>query len=138
MDVRDLPAVNAALNTASAVLLARGYFLIRRGRREAHRWAMTAALGVSVLFLASYLIYHAQVGSVKFQRSGLVRPVYFTILITHTILAAVAAPMALVTVYRAWRGRLDRHKRLARVTLPVWLYVNVTGVIVYFMLYHLG
>jgi len=137
MDVRDLPALNALLNTASAVLLVTGYRLIRRGRREAHRKAMTAALAVSVLFLASYLVYHAQVGSVRFTKTGWVRPVYFTILISHTVLAACVAPMALVTVWRAWKGRFERHRKLARITLPLWLYVSVTGVIVYLMLYHL-
>ncbi|MCS7042484.1 MAG: DUF420 domain-containing protein [Bryobacteraceae bacterium] len=137
MDVRDLPALNALLNTASAVLLLTGYRLIRQGRREAHRKAMTAALAVSVLFLASYLVYHAQVGSVRFQKTGWIRPVYFSILISHTVLAACVAPMALVTVWRAWKGRFDRHRRLARITLPLWLYVSVTGVIVYLMLYRL-
>lgn len=137
MDVRDLPALNALLNTASAVLLVTGYRLIRQGRREAHRKAMTAALAVSALFLASYLVYHAQAGSVKFTKTGWVRPVYFTILISHTVLAACVAPMALVTVWRAWKGRFERHRRLARITLPLWLYVSVTGVIVYLMLYHL-
>jgi uncharacterized membrane protein YozB (DUF420 family) len=137
MDVRDLPALNALLNTTSAVLLAAGYRLIRQGRREGHRKAMTAALAVSALFLASYLVYHAQAGSVKFTKTGWVRPVYFTVLISHTVLAACVAPMALVTVWRAWKGRFERHRRLARITLPLWLYVSVTGVIVYLMLYHL-
>jgi uncharacterized membrane protein YozB (DUF420 family) len=137
MDVRDLPALNALLNTASAVLLVTGYRLIRQGKREAHRKAMTAALVVSALFLTSYLIYHAQVGSVRFQKTGWIRPVYFSILVSHTILAACVAPMALVTVWRAWKGRFERHRRLARITLPLWLYVSVTGVLVYLMLYHL-
>lgn len=137
MDLRALPALNALLNTSSALLLARGYFLIRSGRREAHKKTMTAALCVSLLFLVSYLIYHAQAGSVKFHKGGLLRVLYFSVLITHTILAALAAPLALVTAYRAWRGRFEKHKSLARVTLPVWLYVSVSGVIVYFMLYHL-
>lgn len=137
MDVRDLPALNALLNTTSAVLLVTGYRLIRAGRREAHRRAMTAALVVSALFLTSYLVYHAQVGSVKFQKTGWIRPFYFSILISHTILAACVAPMALVTVWRAWKGRFDRHRRLARITLPLWLYVSVTGVLVYLMLYRL-
>ncbi|GIU75085.1 MAG: hypothetical protein KatS3mg004_2172 [Bryobacteraceae bacterium] len=135
MDVRQLPALNALLNTASAILLVTGYRFIRRGRRDAHRAAMTAALIVSAVFLASYLVYHAQVGSVKFQKTGWIRPVYFTILISHTVLAACVAPMALVTVWRAWKGRFDRHRRLARITLPLWLYVSVTGVAVYVMLY---
>lgn len=137
MDVRDLPTLNALLNTTSAVLLVAGYRFIRQGRRDAHKKAMTAALAVSALFLASYLVYHAQVGSVKFQKTGWIRPVYFSILISHTILAACVAPMALVTVWRAWKGRFDKHRRLARITLPLWLYVSVTGVIVYLMLYHL-
>jgi len=137
MDVRDLPALNALLNTTSAVLLITGYRLIRQGRRDAHKKAMTAALIVSALFLASYLVYHAQVGSVKFQKTGWIRPVYFTILISHTILAACVAPMALVTVWRAWKGRFEKHRRLARITLPIWLYVSVTGVLVYLMLYRL-
>ncbi len=137
MDVRDLPALNALLNTSSAVLLVAGYRLIRQGRREAHRKAMTAALTVSALFLTSYLVYHAQVGSVRFQKTGWIRPVYFSILISHTILAACVAPMALITVWRAWKGRFDRHRRLARITLPLWLYVSVTGVLVYLMLYRL-
>ncbi len=137
MDVRDLPALNALLNTTAAILLVTGYRFIRQGRRDAHRRAMTAALVVSALFLASYLVYHAQVGSVRFQKTGWIRPVYFIILISHTLLAACVAPMALITVWRAWKGRFDRHRRLARITLPLWLYVSVTGVVVYLMLYRL-
>jgi uncharacterized membrane protein YozB (DUF420 family) len=137
MDLRQLPALNALLNSASAVLLLTGYILIRQGKRNAHRWAMTAALTASVLFLTSYLVYHAQVGSVRFQKTGWIRPVYFTILISHTILAACVAPMAIVTVWRAWRGHFDRHRRLARITLPLWLYVSVTGVVIYLMLYRM-
>lgn len=137
MDVRDLPALNALLNATSAILLITGFRFIRQGRREAHRKTMTAALAVSVLFLAGYLVYHAQVGSVRFQKTGWIRPVYFSILLSHTILAACVAPMALITVWRAWKGRFDRHRRLARITLPLWLYVSVTGVVVYLMLYHL-
>jgi uncharacterized membrane protein YozB (DUF420 family) len=137
MDLRQLPALNALLNSASAILLLTGYILIRQGKRNAHRWAMTAALTASVLFLTSYLVYHAQVGSVRFQKTGWIRPVYFTILISHTILAACVAPMAIVTVWRAWRGRFDRHRRLARITLPLWLYVSVTGVVIYLMLYRM-
>jgi uncharacterized membrane protein YozB (DUF420 family) len=137
MDLLALPALNALLNCASAILLLTGYVLIRQGKRNAHRWAMTAALTASVLFLTSYLVYHAQVGSVRFQKTGWIRPVYFTILISHTILAACVAPMAIVTVWRAWRGRFDRHRRLARITLPLWLYVSVTGVVIYLMLYRM-
>jgi putative membrane protein len=135
--VRDLPALNAILNATSAGLLALGYVLIRRGRRDAHQQVMQAALACSALFLASYLTYHAQVGSVRFQGQGPIRAVYFAILISHTILAIVIVPMVLVTFVRARRGRFDRHRAIARVTLPLWAYVSVTGVVVYWMLYRL-
>ena len=137
MTVRDLPALNAVLNATSAVLLFVGWRLIRRGRIQAHRRVMLAAVGSSTLFLASYLTYHAQVGSVRFQGQGAVRAVYFTILITHTILAAAIVPLVLVTLARALRARFDLHRRLARVTLPLWSYVSVTGVVIYWMLYRL-
>jgi uncharacterized membrane protein YozB (DUF420 family) len=137
MDVRDLPAVNAALNAAAAALLVTGYILIRRRRRAAHRAAMLAAFGVSVLFLTSYLIYHGAVGSVRFQKTGAIRTIYLTILFTHTVLAAVVPPLAIVTLSRALRGRFQRHRALARWTLPVWLYVSVTGVVIYWMLYRI-
>ncbi len=137
MEMRDLPALNALLNATSAVLLVRGYFLIRRRDIEAHKKTMLAAFSVSVLFLASYLFYHYNVGSVRFQKTGIIRTVYLTILLTHTVLAAVVAPMAVVTLYRAWHNRFDKHRKLARITLPLWLYVSVTGVVVYVMLYHL-
>ena len=137
MTVRDLPALNAVLNATSAGLLALGYVLILRGRREAHQQVMQAALACSTLFLASYLTYHAQVGSVRFQGQGPIRTVYFAILISHTILAIVIVPMVLVTFVRARRGRFDRHRAIARVTLPLWAYVSVTGVVVYWMLYRL-
>ena len=137
MTIRDLPALNAILNATSAGLLALGYVLIRRGRREAHQQVMQAALACSALFLASYLTYHAQVGSVHFQGQGPIRTVYFSILISHTILAIVIVPMVLVTFVRARRGRFDRHRAIARVTLPLWAYVSVTGVVVYWMLYRL-
>ena len=137
MTVRDLPALNACLNGASALLLAAGYVLIRSGRREAHRRAMLGALACSVVFLASYLTYHAQVGSVRFQGQGTVRVAYFTILISHTVLAAAIVPLVALTVVPALRGRFDRHRRLARVTLPLWGYVSVTGVVIYWMLYRL-
>ncbi|MBI4889215.1 MAG: DUF420 domain-containing protein [Acidobacteria bacterium] len=137
MDVRYLPTLNAILNTTSAVLLVRGYLLIRQGRREAHKKTMLAALCVSIAFLVSYLVYHAQVGSVRFQKTGVIRTVYLGILLTHTVLAAVVAPMAAVTVWRAWKNRIEKHRTLARITLPMWLYVSVTGVVVYLMLYHL-
>jgi uncharacterized membrane protein YozB (DUF420 family) len=135
--VRDLPALNAALNAASALLLFAGWRLIRRGRREAHRRAMLAAVGCSTLFLVSYLVYHAQVGSVRFQGQGALRAVYFTILITHTVLATAIVPLVLVTLVRALQARFDRHRRLARITFPLWGYVSVTGVVIYAMLYRL-
>jgi uncharacterized membrane protein YozB (DUF420 family) len=137
MDIRDLPTLNACLNTTSALLLIRGYILIRRRDFDAHKMTMLAALCVSAAFLASYLVYHFNVGSVKFQKTGAIRTLYLAILLTHTILATAVAPMALVTVWRAWKNRLPQHRRLARITLPIWLYVSVTGVIVYLMLYHL-
>ena len=137
MTLQDLPVLNAVLNATSAGLLALGYVLIRRGRREAHQQVMQAALACSAVFLASYLTYHAQVGSVRFQGQGPIRTVYFAILISHTILAIVIVPMVLVTFVRARRGRFDRHRALARVTLPLWAYVSVTGVVVYWMLYRL-
>jgi len=130
------PTINATLNGTSGVLLLIGRGLIRRGRMAAHRAVMITALVSSSLFLISYLYYHWHVGSVHFQGQGLWRPVYFTILISHTILAAVIVPMIIVTVSSALRGRFDRHRAVARWTYPLWLYVSVTGVIVYFMLYH--
>ena len=137
MTVRDLPTLNAALNATSAVLLVAGYVLIRRGRREAHRRAMLGAVTCSALFLVSYLAYHAQVGSVRFQGQGWIRTVYFTILLTHTVLAAAIVPLVLVTLTRALQQRFDRHRRLARITFPLWAYVSVTGVVIYLMLYRL-
>ena len=137
MTLRDLPALNAVLNASSAALLLTGWLLIRRGRREAHRRAMLAALACSTLFLCSYLVYHAQVGSVRFQGRGAIRTAYFTILISHTILAVAVVPLALVTLVRALQARFDRHRRIARIALPIWGYVSITGVIVYWMLYRL-
>jgi uncharacterized membrane protein YozB (DUF420 family) len=131
------PAVNATLNGSSAVLLLIGRWFIGRGRISIHRAFMIAALVTSSVFLLSYLYYHAHVGSVHFQGQGWSRPVYFTILISHTILAAVVVPMVIVTLSRALRERFDRHRAIARWTFPVWMYVSVTGVIVYVMLYHL-
>jgi len=138
LSVADLPTLNAALNSTSAVLLAAGWVLIRRGHRAAHRAAMLSALSCSALFLASYLTYHAQVGSVRFTGQGTIRTVYFTVLISHTVLAMVIVPLVLVTVTRALRGRFAGHRAIARVTLPLWAYVSVTGVVVYWMLYRLG
>jgi uncharacterized membrane protein YozB (DUF420 family) len=136
--VRDLPTLNAALNATSAALLVLGWFLIRAGRRDAHRRAMTAALACSALFLVSYLSYHAQVGSVRFRGTGAVRTVYLAILLTHTVLAAAVAPLAVTVFVLARRGRFATHRKLARWALPVWLYVSVTGVVVYLMLYRLS
>jgi len=133
--VEDLPAVNATLNAIAAVLLVIGYVLIRSGRRELHRKVMLAAFTTSAVFLASYLVYHAQVGSVRFTRQGLVRPLYFTVLITHVVLAAAVLPLALITLSRGLKARFDRHRAIARWTLPIWLYVSVTGVLVYVLLY---
>ena len=137
MDYRDLPALNATLNATATILLVVGYRLIRAGRKEAHRKTMLAAFAVSVLFLISYLVYHAQVGSVPFQKQGTIRTVYFFILITHVVLAALVPFLAGVTLWRAWKGQFARHRRIARWTFPIWLYVSVTGVIVYLMLYQL-
>jgi uncharacterized membrane protein YozB (DUF420 family) len=135
--VRDLPTVNAALNLLSATLLLAGWLLVKRRRLVAHRRVMKAALASSALFLASYLVYHAQVGSVRFQGQGPIRTLYFSILLTHTVLAVAIVPLVLITVFRAQRGQFERHRRIARVTLPLWAYVSVTGVVVYWMLYRM-
>lgn len=131
------PAINATLNGTSAVLLLTGRSLIRRGRMAAHRAVMLTALATSTLFLVSYLYYHYHVGSVHFRGQGWSRPIYFTILTSHTILAAVIVPLIIITLTRALRERFDRHRVIARWTYPLWMYVSVTGVIVYVMLYHL-
>jgi putative membrane protein len=138
LTVHDLPAVNATLNALSGILLVVGYVLIRRRRIEQHRRVMIAAFIASSLFLISYLVYHAQVGSVPFTRQGFVRPLYFTILITHVTLAAVVLPLAIVTLSRGLRARYVQHRVIARWTLPIWLYVSVTGVLVYVLLYQPG
>ena len=135
LSVDRLPAVNAALNASSAVLLLLGYILIRARRVTAHKVCMACAFGVSTLFLICYIVYHAQVGSVPYRGTGWIRPVYFAILISHIILAAVILPLAILTLTRALRDQLDRHVRIARWTLPIWLYVSVTGVVIYWMLY---
>jgi putative membrane protein len=137
MSVTDLPALNASLNATSFMLLTAGWFLIKSGRRQAHKWCMVAALTVSAAFLTSYVIYHLNVGSVPFKGTGLIRTVYFAVLIPHVILAAAIVPMILVTVSRALSNRFDQHKKIARWTLPLWLYVSVTGVVVYLMLYQM-
>jgi len=137
VSVRDLPTLNAVLNAASALLLLCGYLMIRSGRREAHRRFMLGALVTSTVFLASYLTYHFQVGSVRYQGQGPLRTLYLTILLTHTVLAVVIVPLVLVTVARAWKGDFPAHRRIARITLPLWAYVSVTGVVIYWMLYRL-
>jgi uncharacterized membrane protein YozB (DUF420 family) len=131
------PALNAALNGTSAVLIVIGRDLIARGKIAAHRAVMLTAVATSSLFLASYLYYHAHVGSVRFQGQGWSRPLYFALLISHTILAAATLPLVIVTLSRALRRRFDRHRAIARWTFPIWLYVSLTGVVIYFMLYHL-
>jgi putative membrane protein len=135
VSIQSLPAVNAGLNALSAVFLLCGYVLIRGRQIARHRACMLAALVTSALFLVSYTIYHAQVGSVRFTRQGFVRPVYFTILITHVTLAATVLPLALVTAARGLRADYVRHTKVARWTFPIWLYVSVTGVLVYVLLY---
>ncbi len=132
----DLPALNATLNSISAVLLVAGWICIKAKKRAAHASFMVLALLVSTAFLISYLIYHYHIGHVAFQGKGFIRPVYFTLLISHVILAIVNVPLTVLTVLPALRKRFDRHKRFARWTLPSWLYVSVTGVLVYFMCYH--
>lgn len=135
--VATLPALNAALNATSAVLLVAGYLFIRRRKVTQHKLCMLSAFGVSCVFLVSYLTLRYYAGMTRFTGQGWIRPVYFSILTSHTILAAAIVPLALVTLSRAFRGRLDRHVRIARWTLPLWLYVSVTGVLVYWILYHL-
>ena len=135
VSVHDLPAINATLNGISAVLLVIAWILILNRRIDAHRRVMLAAFTTSSLFLVCYVIYHAQVGSVRFTRQGVVRPLYFGILITHVTLAAAVLPLAIVTLSRGLKARYDRHRAIARWTLPIWLYVSVTGVLVYVLLY---
>ena len=138
MSLTDLPTVNAFLNGSATALLVAGFLLIRSGRREAHRRVMVSAFACSALFLVSYLVYHAGVGSVRFRGTGTVRTVYLGILLTHTLLAAAVPFLAVAALALAAKGRLETHRRLARVTLPVWLYVSITGVVVYLMLYRMG
>jgi uncharacterized membrane protein YozB (DUF420 family) len=135
MTVQDLPAVNAGLNALSGILLLIGYVLIRRRQINRHRNVMIAAFATSVVFLTCYVVYHVQVGSVRFPRQGFVRTLYYTILITHVTLAATVPVLAIITLSRGLRGRYDKHRRIARWTFPIWLYVSVTGVLVYVLLY---
>ena len=137
LTISDLPTVNATLNTISAALLIIGYFCIRFRKPIAHRNCMIAAFLVSALFLSSYLTYHYHAGSTPFEGAGWIRNVYFAVLIPHIVLAAFILPLALITLYFAIRKRYAKHRRIARWTLPIWLYVSITGVIVYWMLYHL-
>lgn len=135
MGLHDLPALNATLNAASAVLLVAGFAFIRRRNVRAHKACMLGAFAVSALFLVSYVVYHASAGSTRFPGQGWIRPVYFTILVSHVLLAVAILPLAITTLIRGLRGDVARHKRIARRTLPIWLYVSVTGVIVYLLLY---
>ncbi len=132
-----MPHLNALLNGLSAVLTLLGYYFIRRKMWRIHRGFMLCAVVTSTLFLISYLIYHSHAGSIHFRRQGWMRPAYFSILISHTILAAAVLPLVIITLRRALAGRFDGHKRIARWTLPIWFYVSVTGVLVYLMLYRL-
>ncbi len=133
-----LATLNAFLNICATICLIIGYVFVRRKNIRWHRRSMLAALGISSLFLVTYLLHHAQVGAVPFQGQGPIRIVYFSLLIPHIILSAVVLPLALLTVYRGWTQRIALHKKIARVTLPLWLFVSVSGVLVYYMLYHLG
>jgi len=135
VDLHDLPLLNALLNGSSALCLLAGFYFIRRHEIPKHRICMIAALTCSALFLTSYIVYHANVGSVRFTGEGGARVVYFAILVSHTVLAAAIPPLAVITLWRALKGRFSRHRRIARWTLPLWLYVSVTGVVIYIMLY---
>ncbi len=137
ISIGSLPALNATLNAIAALLLLAGFVFIRRRQVQAHRFCMLAAFGVSVLFLIFYLIYHYHVGDVRFQGIGWIRPAYFTMLISHIILAAAVVPLAIITLRRGLAGRFDAHRRIARWTWPIWMYVSVTGVLVYVMVYHI-
>jgi len=137
MSVTDLPLVNATLNAIATAFLVAGWRFVRRGDKASHRVCMLAALACSALFLTSYLVYHANVGSRPYTGTGLLRSIYFFVLVTHVVLAAAIVPLVIVTVARALRGRFAAHRAIARWTLPLWLYVSVTGVVVYVMLYRL-
>ena len=134
--ISDLATVNAALNATSAILIGSGFYFIKQKNIAAHKACMIAALAVSTLFLASYLFYHYNVGSVRFMKQGWIRDVYFPLLISHTILAAVVLPLVLRTAFLAFKGRFPSHVRIAKWAFPTWMYVSVTGVVVYLMLYH--
>jgi uncharacterized membrane protein YozB (DUF420 family) len=135
--LESLPTVDAFLNATCTILLVTGYVMIRNKRIAAHRACMLSALGCSVLFLIGYLTYHFQVGTTRYEGEGILRPIYFTILLTHTVLAVAIVPMVLITLTRALKEKFDKHKAIARWTLPIWIYVSVTGVVVYLMLYQM-
>ncbi len=138
MSIADLPTINASLNALATVLLLVGYGFIKTGRQRAHKRTMISAFFVSVIFLTCYLIYHLNTQAVTtFQGPAALKPVYFTLLTSHVILAAAVPPLCLVTLYRAWKEQFDQHRRIAKITFPIWLYVSVTGVIIYGVLYHL-
>ena len=137
LTISDLPALNATLNGIAAILLVTGYLFIKQGRRRQHQWCMLGALTTSALFLVSYVTYHLHAGSRPFPGQGPIRVVYFAILITHVILAAVIVPLALLTAVRGLKSQFDKHVKIARWTFPVWLYVSVTGVVIYLMLYEI-
>lgn len=137
MSVSDLPALNASLNGVCAAFLMAGYVFIRQNRQQAHRNCMVSAFVTSCLFLISYLVYHSLAGATRFQGQGWIRPIYFTLLISHTILATAIVPLVFLTLARAIKSRFDLHRRIARWTWPIWMYVSVTGVVIYVMLYHL-
>lgn len=137
MSLSDLPALNACLNGLSTIFLSVGFWMIKRGRKEAHRNCMIGALCTSTLFLVSYLVYHYYAGRTVFRDPAWFRPYYLTLLLTHTVLAVVIVPMVLMTAIRAARGQFDRHKQIARWTWPLWMYVSVTGVVIYFLLYQI-
>lgn len=137
MTYYDLAPLNAILNAIATCLLSAGYYFIKRREIRRHRACMISAVGVSSVFLASYVTYHLHVGNVRFGGTGIIRPVYFSILIPHVILAGAIVPLALTTLFFAWRGNFERHRRLARWTWPLWMYVSVTGVVIYLMLYQI-
>ncbi len=137
MEYSILPTLNALLNATSAILILSGYWNIKRSRTDTHKKFMLSAIGVSALFFVSYGIYHLEVGSIKYQGEGIIRIMYFSILISHTILAVVIVPMVLRTVYLGLKGQYPKHRKIAKLTFPIWVYVSTTGVIVYFMLYQL-
>ncbi len=137
IEFHQLPTVNALINTTSFILLLSGYYFIKQKNIKAHKICMLGAVLMSFLFMWSYITYHSNVGSVKFMKEGWIRPVYFTILISHTILASTIIPLAGVTVYRGLKNQVTKHVKIARWTLPIWLYISCTGVIIYLMLYHL-